>query len=77
MSIDVCVSCDGPLGIEFLSMRTKGKGVVLTVERIIEAFAEAKGYKPEECELIQVVDEISGRLIWGDPRFDDLGVAES
>jgi hypothetical protein len=57
------VACDTPLGIEFATLQSKGNGV-LVVERIVEAFATARGWKPDECELLVVDDAVTGRQIW-------------
>lgn len=59
------VACDTPLGVEIVTLKRAGRGVLI-VERLVEKFAEAKGLKPEECELVSV-SYTDGAVLWPSP----------
>lgn len=71
-SLRMRVACDTPLGVEFTTLEAKGKGLLI-VERIVEAFAKARGWKPDECEPLTIVDEDTQRLMWTHNDHAPLG----
>lgn len=63
MSLRMRVACDTPLGVEFVTLEAAGKGFLVT-ERLVEKFAEARKWRPDECELLLVTNEDTGHLMW-------------
>lgn len=67
------VACDTPHGVEFAFIEAKGKGVLI-LERIVEKFAEARGWKPGECEPLMISDALTGRQMWAHDRPQEPAV---